>query len=161
MSHEPTSLALEYETPTNVHDVRVELAPDGGVTITVPTRRTAGRYIAALIVGNIGALLIALFAWLVFALFATKKPRAVLRLTPEEFIAVETRDDSLGIRVTARSWPIADIGELRRNRYEKGLWITIRGRDSFNLLEDVDAPMLDAVAAAIADASQRLAAARK
>jgi hypothetical protein len=158
MSPQTPKAELQYESPPDLREVMVELSPDGSVTITVPTRRTAWRYISAMCAGKIGAIVIAPIAWLIFVLFATKRPRAVLRITPEEFIVVEHRDDTLGRIATTRSWPRKDVGELRRNRFDKGLWMTLPGRDSFGLLEDVDGPMLDAVAAAIAEARKRLAA---
>src|SRR5687768_8751755 len=151
-----TGPALNYESPPpDPKAVRVEHGPDGTVTITVPTRRTGMRFAIACSHGHLIALLLIPFTWALFQFVATKKPRAVFRVTRTDLHLLETSDDGLGHRETARSWPLADIGELRRNRYEPGLWMTIAGRDSFNLLTDVKPPMIDHIAEALVAARAR------
>jgi hypothetical protein len=150
-----TSARLEYESPSkDPKALRVEHGPDGTVTITVPTRRTGMRYALAVSHGHAIGLLLIPFTWGLFQFFATKKPRAVFRVTRTDLHLLETDDGSLGYHETARSWPQGEIGELRRNRYERGLWMTIVGKNSFNLLEDVPEPMISAVSEALVRARE-------
>src|SRR3712207_4451205 len=106
--------------------IRVEHSADGSVTITVATRRSPGRYFKSWINIDLYVVLLApiLFpvAWLIFKYRATRKPRAIIRITPEEFILIETSDDDVGTTETTASWPLAKIGELRPNRYDPGLY---------------------------------------
>ena len=44
---------------------------------------------------------------------------------------------------------LSEIGELRKNRYDRGLWLTIRGRESLNPLDDVPDDALSAVSEAL------------
>ena len=149
-----TTSALEYESPRDPRALRIERAPDGTVTITVPTCRTAFGYASDIARRGPVGFVLSPFAYALFKFVATKRPRAVFRVTSSDLNLLETSDSGLGLHETTRSWPLADIGELRRNRYERGVWMTIVGRDGFNLLLDVTEPMITAVANALAEARQ-------
>ncbi len=120
MSNSPAPM-LEYESsgsePTTLEIVDTL---DGGVTITVPTRRTVWRFISSMMSADLLAVIFSPFAWVVFRLLATRKPRAVLRMTSTEFAVLQTSDKGLGIVETKQFWPLTEIGELRPNRFEYG-----------------------------------------
>jgi hypothetical protein len=147
---------LDYVTPEGPGRLCIEPGPDGGVTITVPTRRSAGRIAVAVASTDLFAFIFVPFALIAFYLFRTRKPRAVLRMTREHLSISETDDNGLGWSVQRRSWPLAEIGELRRNRFQNSLWITIKGRDCLDLLHDLPANELLAIIAALSEARQRL-----
>ena len=147
---------LNYESPAPGNErLRVERGEDGSVTITVPTRRSVKRFLAARLEEDIGAaLLIPVvwpLAWLVFKLFATQKPRAVIRLTPTEFALRETSDSGFGIIETTCHWRMSEIGELRPNRYESGLYFTIRGKESGNLFTDLPQDLVAQIGQILSD----------
>ncbi len=148
--------SLDYESPRDDTALQIEQSPDGTVTITVPTHRTAARFVGNIISAELLAIIFAPLLWAVFKLFATRKPRAVLRLTSEEFIIRETSDDGLGYDRRTRSWPLAEIGELRPNRFSNGLYLTLNKRDSLDLLTDIPAAMVAEIGTALAEARQRL-----
>ena len=88
---------------TEPHRLRIDERPDGGVTITVPTRRSGIRWIGGwTAMVDIRVIPLAPLLWVAFMLF---RPRAVLRMTPAELIVTETADDGLGWHVTSRWWP--------------------------------------------------------
>jgi hypothetical protein len=148
--------ALDYENPATTRELRIEQTLDGGVAITVPTRRSAWRFIRSFADAELLAILAAPLLWLIFKLFASKRPRAFLRITPSELIVNEWSDDGLGYEFSSRTWPLIQIGELRRNRYDRGLWMTITGKDSFSLLLDVPEDELEQMAEALAQARGRV-----
>jgi hypothetical protein len=95
--------------------------------------------------------------WPLVRLLASKNPRAVIRLTPEEFILTETSEDNFGHQITARSWPRASIGELRPNRYSNGLYFRVPGKENLDLLGDLPAGTIKVIGAALEAAQARLA----
>jgi hypothetical protein len=151
---------LEYDRPASSHALEVDERPDGGVTITVPTRRaTFGGVLWMLAEAHLLAVVAAPVVWAVFKVFASRNPRAVLRLTPDEFILTETSDDGLGYATTVRSWPRASIADLRPNRYVNGLYLRVPGRENVDLLGDLPAATVQQIGAALAAAQGRLASA--
>lgn len=157
MTNQPGPTPLNYAAPEGAPGLQIDVRPDGGVTIVVPTRRSAWRFIRHAASADLLALVFAPFAWLLFVALATRRPRAVLTITATDFEAIESSDDGLGLWVTSRAWPLSEVGELRPNRYAPGLYLTIRGRDSFDLLTDLPPATLATIGAALADARQRVA----
>jgi len=154
----PLPLPLGYAGPMEAAGLRIDVLPDGGVTIVVPTRRSAGRFVGQVVSSDVLAFLFAPVAWLLFVALATRRPRAVLTLTAAELTVTETSDDGLGLWARSRGWPLGQVGELRHNRYGPGIYLTIRGRDSFDLLTDLPPDTLAAIGTALADARQRVSA---
>src|SRR5918993_460948 len=110
-----TNPVLDYAGETEQDRLAIDELPDGGVTITVPTRRSFGRWIASF--ADLWTIVFLPVLWLVYTLRRTGAPRAVLRLTDQELVLTEASDDGLGRIITARSWPRRAIGELRANQY--------------------------------------------
>ena len=166
MSPETSSPStLNYAGTGEPETVQIDVRHDGGVTITVPSRRSLVTYVAstanwvleAHLLAVVLVPLVACVACVLYLLFATRKPRAVLRLTPDEFTATETSDEGLGRRQWSRSWTLSSVGDLRPNRYESGLWVTIRGKDSFNLLGELSKDEIMPIGDALAAARERVA----
>jgi hypothetical protein len=153
---QPQPRTLDYSVERTATDLQIDFSPDGGVTITVPTRRSAKRFMLAAASADLRAIVFAPICWIVFMLFATCRPRAVLRLTKTDLAITETSDDRLGWNESRRSWRLAQIGELRRNRFEPGIYITIVGRDSFTLLGDIPESSIEAVSTALQEARKRV-----
>ena len=153
-----TTTPLEYQAPQDPRGLLVGERPDGGVTITVPTRR--GSFLGVmymLAMGHPLAVVATPLVWPLFKLFASRDPRAVIRLTPEEFILTETSDNDLGHSTTVRSWPRSSIGELRPNRYANGLYFRVPGEENLDLLGDLPAGTIKVIGAALAAAQARMA----
>ena len=156
-----TTTLLEYQSPAD-GDLLVDERPDGGVTITVPTRRATFFGVLRMLVKTHPLAVVAIPAvWPAVRLLASKSPRAVIRLTPDEFILTETSDDNFGHHVSATSWPRSSIGELRANRYSSGLYFRIPGKENHDLLCDLPAATIKVIGAALEAAQARLAAPAK
>ena len=146
---------LQYETPGTA-GLRVEEHADGGVTITVPTRRRNLAHVCATVGGShLLGILAALPLWLAALLLATRRPRAVIRLTDDQIVLTETSDEGPGYRTTVRSWPRGAV-ELRPNRYGDGLYVQVPGKENFDALTDVPRPMIQHIGVALAAAQERL-----
>jgi hypothetical protein len=154
-----TTTPLEYQAPPDHTGLLVDERPDGGVTITVPTRRaTFFGVLRMLAKTHPLSVLVAPVIWPVVRVLASKNPRAVIRLTPDEFILTETSEDNFGHKITATSWPRSSIGELRPNRYSKGLYFRVPGKENHDLLCDLPAATIKVIGDALAAAEARLAA---
>jgi hypothetical protein len=148
---------LDCVAPVDAGRLIIDLRPDGGVTITVPTRRRCISRIAVGL-GEPLALLFLPLIWLVYQLLASREPRAVLCLTSEEFMITERSDDGLGYWPRSRSWPHASLSNLRPNHYVNGLYLRVAGKENLDLLTDLPAPEIAAIGVALEAAGQRLAA---
>ena len=95
--------------------------------------------------------------WPVYKLFGSPNPRAVVMLTRDRFTLTETSDDDLGHWPTVTSWPRSDIGELRTNRYSKGLYFRIPGKANTDLLVDMSPRTIKVIGEALEAAQARLA----
>jgi hypothetical protein len=152
-----TTTPLAYQAPDGHRGLIVDEHPDGGVTITVPTRRgTFFGVLSSLADAHLLAVVAAPVVWLLFKLLASRTPRAVIRLTAEEFVLTETSDDGLGHKATVITWPRASIGELRPNRYANGLYFVVPGKVNTDLLGDLPTQTINAIGAALAAAQSRL-----
>src|SRR3982751_1591406 len=100
-----TTTALAYQAPDGHRGLIVDEHHDGGVTITVPTRR--GTFLGVLSMlahAHLLAVVAAPVVWPLFKLLASRNPRAVIRLTPEEFVLTESSDQDLGHNTTVITW---------------------------------------------------------
>jgi hypothetical protein len=152
---------LEYADPALSETLRVEEGLDGGVTITVPTRRRNFRHVVSTmlhvhVLGFVAAPMI----YLLYKAFATRRPRAVVTLTRDELILTETSDDGPGFQTTVVSWPRSEVAEVRPNRYSKGLYLRVPGKQNVDLLTDLPAQTLQTIGEALAAAQARLASRR-
>lgn len=148
------SATLPYGKPDTQFGVVTEILPDGGVTLTVPDNFLTAMF-ANLFRGrrrhglksiqNAASLLQETLA-------GNRAVRAVLTLQTRGFEFVEPNREQL--RPTY--YRLDEIGELRCNRYSNGLYVTIRGRDSFDLLTDVRPKVVQYVGQALEDAMSRL-----
>ena len=122
---------------------------DGGVTVVVPTRRSLAGVLLGVVATDLWGFLLTPFALVAYLLLATRRPRAVITITDGVLSIRETGDFSLGRIVARRSWPLADVSEWRPNRFGAGLYVVIRGRDSFDLLTDRSPADLQLVASIV------------
>ena len=146
---------LDYAAPDRGRRLLIDVRHDGGVTITVPTRRLT---VSRILQFDPSFVLFLPLIWPFFRLFASREPRAVLRLTPEEFTIIERSDDGLGLEAVSRSWPRASVSELRPNRYVNGLYLRVAGKENMDLLTDLPPPEIWTIGAALRMAQQKLAA---
>ena len=152
---------LQYADPALSETLRVEEGLDGGVTITVPTRRKDFRHVvSAMLRVHVLGILAVPAIFLLYKAFATRRPRAVVTLTPEELILIETSDDGPGFQTTVVSWPRSEVAEVRPNRYSKGLYLRVPGKQNVDLLTDLPAETLKTIGDALAAAQARLASRR-
>jgi hypothetical protein len=135
--------------------LQIDERPDGGVTITAPSRRKHFERIGRWLDGS--AILLWPLMWLLYRCFASDRPRAILWMTPEEFVLTERSDEGLGYAAT-RSWPRAALTELRANRYENGIYLRVAGKENLDLLTDVPPGEVRQIGAALESARTRLAA---
>jgi hypothetical protein len=148
--------ALPYEAPSSA-DLQVEQRADGGVTITIPTRRRSfARVFSTVSAGHPLAFLLAPPVWLAIKLLATRRPRATIQITADEVVLAETSDEGLGYRTSVRRWPRAAVTEFRPNRYVNGLYVRVRGQENFDALTDLPPDTIREIAVALAAAQTRL-----
>ena len=150
----PPAARLDYASPARDAAVLVDERPDGGVTITIPTRRKQFGRIGRWLVGE--AILLWPLVWLLHRLLASNEPRAILRLTPDEFILTERSDDGLGYVATSRSWPRRSLTEMRANRYVSGIYLRVAGKENVDLLIDLPREETEVIGAALEQAMRRL-----
>jgi hypothetical protein len=68
-------------------------------------------------------------------------PRMVIELNREIF-RIQERIRG-GHQLAERSWPRHEVGELRANRYSKGLLVRIPGKENFDMIGDCSKPLID------------------
>jgi hypothetical protein len=78
--------------------------PDGGVTIVIPARRSRVRSVSAVAFADPLGFALAPVATMAYLPFATRRPRAVLRVTDGQLSIAETDDDRVGCVVRVRGW---------------------------------------------------------
>ena len=139
---------LEYGRPETQFGVTIEHPPDGGVVVTVPAGlgRRPGRY-------EVG------FRQILQRLFPNwlkpLPPRAVVRLTAEGLSITEALPDMAHDPFT-RAWPLHEVGEVRANRYGRGLYVRIPGKENFDALVDVDERLVELIGPELEQALDRL-----
>jgi hypothetical protein len=80
-------------------------------------------------------------------------PRMILELNSREFRITER--GRTGLETGVRSWPRAEVGELRPNRYSRGLLVRIPGRDNFDILGDCGNDLVHWLGDTLAEAMRR------
>jgi hypothetical protein len=133
--------------------------PDGGVEIVIPTKRRALR-VALARASTTGSLmagfLLVPVLWPVFIFTIRNTPRAVLRLTREELMFRGTKDTNLGWRVDARRWGRSAITEIRRNRGDGGIHLSLIESESVDLLQDLSNELIDQIIRYLKESNERL-----
>jgi len=105
---------LHYGSPDTVFGIVTERLPDGGVKITVPRQS-------------------ALLGMAVHVIPSMKFDRLIVTLDSRSLTILEPmRDDAR----TNCVWPIEEVGVIHPNRYARGIYVTITGRDGFDLIPD-------------------------
>lgn len=122
---------LEYSGIATRYGVLCEQRDDG-VIITLP--QTFGTYLS-----KRGHPIIAFAAIIVWfyrrAMQRTEPPRMIIELNRNELrISEQTQGGSP--KMNTRTWPRAQVGELRANRYSTGMLVRIPGKDNFDILAD-------------------------
>ena len=150
-SHAPE---LSYGTIDTQFGVTCEHRADGGLTVTIPS--TIWRYMLRRLPPHPVVLPI-LLGWYVIERLLNRQlpPHAVIELTSEHLSI--TQPDSEGTRkLTTRTWPLDQVGEVRPNRYARGLYIRIPGKENFDMLGDVDQRLVKHVGERLSEALQRV-----
>jgi hypothetical protein len=65
-------------------------------------------------------------------------------------------DAEVASRTSTRTWPLREVGEVRPNRYAKGLYVRIPGKDNFDMLGDLDRRLVEHVGNRLSAALERL-----
>ena len=141
---------LEYGRVATQFGVTIEHPPDGGVVVTVPAGngRRPRRF---------DILMMTLLARLFPKSFGNlPPPRAVLRLTSEGLSINEPVEEGAIGETTTQSWPLHEVEELRPNRYWKGLYVHISGKENFDALADVDGRLVALIGREMEEALARL-----
>ena len=147
---------LAYALPETQYGITLEYPPDGGVVVTVPG--TKGRYLGRRLDGvhsGFEGLLIALMFVGRKLLGRPTPPRAVISLTRDGLCIREPSSELPGGELVRR-WRLDEVGEVRPNRYSKGVYVRIPGRDNFDLLGDLPTDMVERVGRALQEALARL-----
>jgi hypothetical protein len=125
---------IPYAHPDTIYGVLTERLPDGGVTITVPDRGMRG-----------------FLARFLHSMFGSFPHRAVITLSRDGLRIVEPGNSESNDNPIERSWPLAEVGEIRPNRYSRGVYVSIPGKDNFDILQDVTDRIVKYVGEALAE----------
>jgi hypothetical protein len=149
MTPQPTTLA--YGTIDTQNGVLCEDRPDGGITVTIPT--TTWAYVRRRTPPSHPGVILFTIGWYVVERLRNRPlpPRAVLELTAEHFTLTEHGADTV-----TRTWPLHEVGEVRPNRYDRGLYVRIPGKDNFDMLADLDRRLVEHVGNRLSAALERL-----
>jgi hypothetical protein len=154
---------LDYEYRNTTRGVEIRERDDGGVVITVPTRRRTFRQVlkscaSADLIGVVAAPLV----WPLVLAFASPRPRAIVWLTPTELTVSETSDEWFGWSTTSRTWRIDEVSELRCNRYEKGIYMRVPSKEVITgLLCDLPGDEITTIGNALEERFNRLRSMRE
>jgi len=139
----------------------IQSQADGGVLITIPSRRTFFGYalkfaVSCCIHPYLYALIPLFFTAGVLIYFRYNKPspRAIIRITRALLTIEEYSDTSLGTLTAKHTWPTQEVAELRANRYGRGLYFRIAGKVNLDLLTDIPDDWRPEMDAAIAQTLQ-------
>ena len=145
---------LPYATVDTQCGVIIDQLPDGGVVVTVPG--SSGRFLGRRL-GRSTHPLEALITVIVYGF-----SRLVLRRPPPPIAVIELSSAGLTIMQPweelqqRRSWPLHEVGEVRANRYSNGVYVRIPGKDSFDLLGDLDEQLVQHIGNTLSDALERV-----
>ncbi len=93
------------------------------------------------------------------AMGKTEPPRMILELNRDEFRIEERIHGHKDLAV--RSWPRNEVGELRANRYSKGVLVRIPGKENFDILGDCSNQLIKWVGEELTAAMERTAASER
>lgn len=98
--------------------------------------------------------LAAMIIWLVGRMLKKPQPpRMIIELNRTEFRISEKT--GRGAKMTSQSWPRAEVGELRPNRYSRGLLVRIPGKQNFDILTDCSSDLIQSIGEALTEAMER------
>lgn len=146
---------LAYGTIDTQFGVLCEDRADGGITVTIPS--TTWGYVSRRTPPSHPIVILFTIGWYFVEKLRNRPlpPRAVLELTAEHFSITEPDTESTA-KIQTRTWPLRDVGEVRPNRYDKGLYIRIPGKDNFDCLGDLDRRLVQHVGNRLSAALERL-----
>lgn len=146
---------LAYGTIDTQFGVVCEDRPDGGIVITIPS--TTWGYVARRTPPSHPIVIVFTIGWYFVEKLMRRQlpPRAVLELTSDHLSITEPDTESIG-KTATRTWPLRDVGEVRANRYARGLYVRIPGKDNFDMLGDVDQRLIQHVGQRLSEALERL-----
>jgi hypothetical protein len=130
---------LDYADPGT--DLGVFAERDGDV-LTITVLRRPGEFWRALAKSGGGwPIAVVVFPLMMIAAKragVSRLPRAVIEVNEREVVLTERVDGTFGLRAWRRAWSREQVGELRPNRFGKALFLRLPGRDSLDLLTDLD-----------------------
>lgn len=146
---------LAYGTIDTQFGVTCQDRPDGGIVVTIPS--TAWNYACRIIPVPFPVNLIWIMARYVAAKQSNRQlpSRAVIKLTSEQLFISEADPHSSNKSLT-QSWLLAEFAEVRPNRYSRGLYVRIAGKDNFDMFGDVDRRLVEHVGGRLSAALERL-----
>jgi hypothetical protein len=149
------SQTLAYGTIDTQFGVICDDRADGGITVTIPT--TTWAYVKRRTPPSHPIVILFTIAWYFVEKLRDRPlpPRAVIELTAEH-LSITEPDAEVASRTSTRTWPLADVGEVRPNRYAKGLYVRIPGKDNFDMLGDLDRRLVEHVGNRLSAALERV-----
>jgi hypothetical protein len=153
MSETPALLA--YGTIDTQFRVTCEDRADGGIMVTIPT--TTWAYVKRRTPPSHPIVILFTIGWYFVERIRNRPlpPRAVIELTAEHLSITEPQGES-NTGTATRTWSLSDVGEVRPNRYAKGLYVRIPGKDNFDMLGDLDRRLVEHVGNRLSAALERL-----
>ena len=147
---------LEYGHADTQFGLIFDHHPDGGVTVTVPGTklRYLRKRLSGVHNGPEGLFVILIFAAQKLMRRPTP-PRAVIHLSASGLKITEP-GRGLDSADAIREWPLDRVGEIRPNRYSKGVYVRLPGQDNFDALTDLPRAMADRVGRTLEEALARL-----
>ena len=79
----------------------------------------------------------------------------VIELDRNELRITEPTRKREGFALETRSWPRAAVGELRPNRYSKGLLVQIPGQENFDTLKECRPELIEWLGRMLAEGMER------
>jgi hypothetical protein len=152
---EPAATPLAYGTIDTQFGVTCDERADGGITVTIPT--TTWAYCRRRTPPSHPIVILFTIAWYFVEKLRNRPlpPRAVLELTAEH-LSITEPDSEVASKLSTRTWPLREVGEVRPNRYARGLYVRIPGKDNFDMLGDLDRRLVDHVGNRLSAALERL-----
>ena len=146
---------LAYGTVDTQFGVTCEDRPDGGIVVTIPS--TPWRYALRRVPPAHPLLLVVTLGWyFVEKLINRPLPaRAVIELTAEHLSITQPEAEARD-QIVTRTWPLIEVGEIRPNRYSRGLYVRIPGKENFDMLGDLNQTLVQYVGNKLNDALARV-----
>jgi hypothetical protein len=145
---------IEYAVLAARFGVTCEHLPDGGVRIVFPPRVRCGSAVAGVLSAFIQPI-----EYLFNRLRRREpEPMAVIELTSEHLLLRLRDPEYADSPPETRTSPRGAVGELRANRYSRGLLVRIPGKDNFDILGEWDPALVRHVGELLTEALERTAA---